>query len=138
MTRVIAASPCHSRPRSHFAYFQTGFRLSPEDRRASNIKDFAFPKAANSTKADQRVSSAAFPTRRRQEQLVDALDEARTRCEINAQLAAWCVQLNGRLKRAQSAVLTYDEGVADLRDLETEWQRFKLAVRLAKMTRGAS
>jgi hypothetical protein len=40
------------------------------------------------------------------------------------------------LKCAQADVLNYHEGIASLRDLEIEWRRFKLAVRLAKMARG--
>lgn len=75
------------------------------------------------------------PAEAKQQDVVAELDRARRRIDVDRQLAEWCIDLTARLKCAQGAVMDYHEGTATVRDLQTEFERFKLAVWLAKKAR---
>ena len=55
-------------------------------------------------------------------------------CEINRQLTDWIIDFTARRKRAEIAFLYHDCSV-DYRDLQAEWERFKLCIRLARERR---
>jgi hypothetical protein len=67
-------------------------------------------------------------------QLLADLDAARERCAANLQIMDWIVELRAKVWRAEEDLLHHDCGTT-LRDLQTEWERFKLTVSLAKKAR---
>ena len=69
-----------------------------------------------------------------QQKLLANWQAAKDCCEVNRQLIDWIIDFTARRKRAEIAFLYYDCSV-DHRDLQTEWERFKLCIRLARERR---
>ena len=88
----------------------------------------------------ERSSSKASKTERQaqlspeQQKLFADWQAAKERCEINRVLTDWIIYFTARLKRAEIAFLYHDCSV-DHRDLQAEWERFKLCIRLARERR---
>jgi hypothetical protein len=71
------------------------------------------------------------PTATEQQNLLAQLNAARERCEVNRQIAEWCIELQARLWRAEAHLL-HDDCRRHHADLAPEVERFKLCVQLAK------
>ena len=69
-----------------------------------------------------------------QQKLLANWQAAKERCEVNRQLTDWIIDFTARRKRAEVAFLYHDCSV-DHRDLQAEWERFKLCIRLARERR---
>ena len=88
----------------------------------------------------ERSSSKPSKTERQaqlspeQQKLLANWQAAKDRCEINRQLTDWIIDFTARRKRAEVAFLYHDCSV-DHRDLQAEWERFKLCIRLARERR---
>jgi hypothetical protein len=68
--------------------------------------------------------------------LLDDLAAARERCEVNAQLAQWVFELQGRVWHAEAHLL-HDDCRRHHATLATEVERLKLCIALAKKAWGA-
>ena len=88
----------------------------------------------------ERSSSKPSKTERQaqlspeQQKLLAKWQAAKDRCEVNRQLTDWIIDFTARRKRAEVAFLYHDCSV-DHRDLQAEWERFKLCMRLARERR---
>ena len=81
--------------------------------------------------SDHQQASSLTPEYRK---LLANWQAAKERCEVNRQLTDWIIDFTARRKRAEVAFLYHDCSV-DHRDLQAEWERFKLCIRLAKERR---
>ena len=92
------------------------------------------------TRNVERSSSKPSKTERQaqlspeQQKLLANWQAAKERCEVNRQLTDWIIDFTARRKRAEVAFLYHDCSV-DHRDLQAEWERFKLCIRLARERR---
>jgi hypothetical protein len=68
-----------------------------------------------------------------QQKLLANWQEAKDRCEVNQQLTDWIIDFTARRKRA--VAFLYHDCSVDHRDLQAEWERFKLCIRLARERR---
>jgi hypothetical protein len=90
--------------------------------------------ASEGVHAGNRNASEVKPNSKSNQELLAEFDEHRDRCEVNAQIAAWIFELQGRLWNAQSHLLN-DDCRRHHATLASEIERLKLCISLAKKAR---
>jgi hypothetical protein len=77
---------------------------------------------------------SASDTGTSKQQLLNELAAAEHRCEVNAQIAEWCIELQARLWRAEAHLL-HDDCRRHHATLAAEIERLRLCIKLARERR---